>query len=117
MANSTGSDWTYAAAIGGITSSTAAVSIKPATTGQRTWVSSCQIMADTGGVATELVIRDITTTTVLFRTKIPTTGITFGNSFSFDPPLQTGVGNGVEIVALTATTNSIYLNAQGFTAP
>jgi hypothetical protein len=117
MAQSTGSDWSYAAASGGIVSSTAAVSVNAGTTGQRTWLSSCQLMSDQGGTATEFVIRNASNSAVLWRTKLPSSGITFGNSYTFDPPLQSLASSGLEIVALTSSTNAIYFNAQGFVAP
>lgn len=113
-----GSEWSYAAASGGILNTTTAVTIKAAATGQRNFVTAIQIMAEALGTATEVAIRDGAGGTVLWRTKIGTGGLTQGMSVSFDSPIVGSAGNLLEVLTITATTTgAVYFNAQGYVAP
>lgn len=109
--------WGYAAAAGGITNTTAAVTVKAAdTTGARNYVMSAQCSSDALGAATELAIRDGAGGTVMWRGKLQTAGVPNGIDLTFNPPLRGSVNTLVEIVTLTASvTGSVYCNLQGFT--
>lgn len=112
-------DWTYAAASGGITNTTTAVTIKTAAAaGVRNYITGLQIESDALGAATEVVIRDGAAGTVIWRTKIGTAGVTGGISVTFPTPLKGTAATLLEVATLTASvTGSVYINAQGFTAP
>lgn len=106
--------WNYAAAASGIVSSTTAVTIKAAVASQRGNVSSLQLYADSGGTATEFALRDGAAGTVMWRAKIPATGMALVNVV-FDPPLrQAAVNTLLEIVTLTSSAGATYCNVQGF---
>lgn len=110
--------WSYAAASGGISNTTTAVTIKAAAgAGLKNCVASLQLSADALGTATEFAIRDGAGGTVLWRTKIQTAGLT-----SSSPPLSAaicGTANTLlEVVTLTASgTGAVYFNAQGSIEP
>jgi hypothetical protein len=112
-----GANWSYPAAIGGISNTTTAVTIKTAAgSGIRNYLQSLTIMAETLGTATELAIRDGAAGTVLFRTKIPTGGMPTTH-IKFEPPLKGTANTLLEVVTLTASgTGAVYVNASGFTA-
>jgi hypothetical protein len=112
-----GTDWSYAAAAAGIVNTTTAVTIKTAAgAGIRNRVSSIQIMAEALGAATELAIRDGAGGTVLWRTKIGTTGLTAGETIIFANPIFGTANTLLEVVTLTASvTGAVYFNAQGDT--
>lgn len=109
--------WFYAAATGGITNTTTAVTIKTAAgAGVRNYVKSMECSADTLGAATEFAIRDGASGTVLYRSKLQTTGLPDGREVTFDPPLKGTANTLVEIVTLTASvTGGVYCNFQGYT--
>ncbi len=110
--------WVYAAASGGISNTTTAVTIKTAAAaGVRNYCKSIQIAADTLGAATEIAIRDGAAGTVLWRGKLQTAAMGEA-AVVFDPPLRGTAATLMEVVTLTATvTGGVYFNAQGFTAP
>lgn len=109
--------WNYAAASGGITNTTTAVTVKAAAGASvRNYIDSMQCSSDALGAATELVLRDGASGTVIFRTKIGTAGIPSGVNLTFNPPLRGSANTLTEIVTLTATvTGSVYCNVQGYT--
>lgn len=114
----TGSRWSYAAASGGITNTTTAVTIAAAAgAGLRNYLTGMQIMSDTLGTATEIAIRDGAGGTVLWRGKINTGGSFIGAEIRFTCPLKGTANTLMEFVTLTASgTGSVYVNAQGYTA-
>ena len=109
--------WNYAAAAGGITNTTTAVTVKAAAgAGVRNYVSSMQCHSDALGAATELAIRDGAAGTVIWRGKINTAGWIDGTEITFSPALRGTANTLVEIVTLTASvTGSVYCNLQGYT--
>ena len=109
--------WSYAAAAAGIANSTTPVTIKAApAAGTHLCLCSGFIMSEALTAATEFVIREITTTTVVFRTKLWTSGMA-GTQITFDPPIKITSANGLEIVTLTASVaGAVYFNANGYTA-
>lgn len=114
----TENNWSYAAATGGISNTTTAVTVKAAAGASvRNYVASMQLSSDALGAATELCIRDGAGGTVLWRGKLSTAA--FAPSFmEFDPPLQGTANTLLEIVTLTATiTGGVFANLQGFTGP
>jgi len=112
-------EWSYVAASGGITNTTTAVTLAGgAGSGVRNYITSLQLASDVLGTATEVVIRDGVGGTVLWRTKIGTSGIVSPINIKFQPPLRSSTNTLLEIATLTATgTGSIYVNAQGYKAP
>jgi len=114
----TGSRWSYAAAAGGITNTTTAVTIAAAAgSGVRNYLTGLQIFSDTLGTATEIAIRDGAAGTVLWRGKINTGGAFVGAEVKFTCPLKGTANTLMEFVTLTASgTGSVYVNAQGYTA-
>lgn len=109
--------WSYAAAAGGITNTTTAVTVKAAAgAAVRNYVLSAQCYSDALGAATELAIRDGAAGTVIWRSKIGTGGLVNGIGLTFNPPLRGSANTLVEIVTLTASvTGSVYCNLQGYT--
>ena len=113
-----GSRWSYAAAAGGITNTTTAVTIAAAAgAGLRNYLTGMQIFADTLGTATEIVLRDGANGTVLWRGKINTGGSFVGAEIKFTCPLKGTANTLMEVATLTASgTGSVYINAQGYSA-
>lgn len=112
-------DWSYAAAAGGISNSTTAVTIKAAAgAGLRNYITSLQITAEALTNATEFVIRDGSAGTVIWRTKIGTGGLLGGREIVFSSPLKGSTNTLLEMVTLTASgAGAVYVNVQGFSAP
>lgn len=109
--------WSYAAAVGGLTNVTTAVTMKAAAgAGLRNYITNIQISAGALGAATEVAVRDGASGTVLFRIAIPTTG---GQLYvDLTTPIRSTANTLLEVVTLTATiTGGVYINAQGFVAP
>jgi hypothetical protein len=108
-------DWTYAAASGGISNTTTAVTIKTAAAASvRNYITGIQVEAGALGTATELAIRDGAAGTVIWRIFIPTSGLTA--TFDFPTPLKGTANTLLEVVTLTATvTGAVYVNSQGYT--
>ena len=109
--------WNYAAAAGGITNTTTAVTVKAAAGASvRNYVAAMQCSSDALGAATELAIRDGAAGTVIWRGKINTGGWLTPVNLSFNPPLRGTANTLVEIVTLTASvTGSVYCDLQGYT--
>jgi len=108
-------DWVYAAATGGITNTTTAVTIKAAGAANvRNYVTGLDIMAQALGAATEVAIRDGAGGTVLWRTYIGTGGQIMTH-VNFPTPLKGTVATLLEVVTLTASvTGAVFFNAQGY---
>jgi hypothetical protein len=111
-------EWSYGAAASGIVNTTTAVTIKTAAgAGIRNYITSIQVMAETLTTATELAIRDGAAGTVIWRTKIPTTGLPT-TTIAFPSPLKGTANTLLEVVTLTASgAGAVYFNAQGYAAP
>jgi hypothetical protein len=113
------SDWSYAAASGGISNTTTAVEIKAAAgSGLRNYITALQIDAEALTNATEVVIRDGAGGTVLWRCKIGTAGLLNGLNITFPSPIKGSANTLLEVATLTASgTGAVYVNAQGYVAP
>jgi hypothetical protein len=111
-------EWSYGAAAGGILNTTTAVTIRAAgAAGIRNYITGIQVMSETLTTATELAIRDGAGGTVLWRTKIPTTGLP-STQFEFPNPIKGTAATLLEVVTLTASgAGAVYFNAQGYAAP
>jgi hypothetical protein len=106
-------DWVYPADAGGITTQTA-INFKAApAAGLRNYITGITIGADPLGAATELVVRE--GSTILFRIKIPVTGLITSN-YIFPTPLRNPTAATVLTVATLSSpaTGAIYFNAQGY---
>jgi hypothetical protein len=108
-------DWQYAAAAAGILNTTVAVTIKAAGAASiRNYITGITIMSEAVTTATELVIRDGAAGTVIFRIKIPVTGLVT-NQINFPTPLKGTAATLLEVATLTATgAGAVYFNAQGY---
>lgn len=113
------SDWSYPAATGGISNTTTAVTIKAAAGGTlKNYITGIDFNTDIAlGAATELAIRKGAGGTVIWRTKIGTTGQIQGRSITFPDPISSDANQLLEVVTLTASvTGAVFFNATGFTA-
>ena len=108
--------WSYAAAASGLLNTAVAVTIANAGgAGLRSYINAIQISADVLTVATEVVVRDGASGTVLWRTKIGTAGLITGLSINFATPLRSSPNTLLEVATLTATVaGAVYFNAQGY---
>lgn len=110
-------EWNYAAASGGILNTTTAVTIKANVASLRNYITSLQVQSEPLTNATELAIRDGAGGTVLWRIKIPTTGLDL-KQIKFDDPIKSTANTLLEVVTLTTSgTGAVYFNAQGYVAP
>ena len=109
-------EWVYAAAAGGIVNTTTAVTIKAAAgVGIRNYITGIDIMAEALTTATEVAIRDGASGTVIWRTKIATSGLLQGRSIQFLNPLKGTANTLMEVVTLTASgAGAVYVNVTGF---
>lgn len=109
--------WIYAAAAGGISNTTTAVTVKTAAgAGVRNCISGLQVFNGTLGAATEVAIRDGAAGTVLWRGIVPTAASQ--EVAAFPVPICGTANTLLEAVTLTATvTGGVYVNLQGFTRP
>lgn len=109
--------WTYAAASGGIVSSTADVAIKAAGGANvRNYTCTLDISHDTLGAASEIVVKD--GATVQWRGKLQTaaTDISGGaGKITFTPCLRGTANTAVNVAMITSTTGGVYVNATGYT--
>ena len=112
-------EWQYAAASGGITNTTTAVTLVAAqAAGIRNYLTSLQLSSDALGAATEIAIRDGAGGTVLWRGKIGIAGIAGVSNIQFSDPLKSTAATLLEVVTLSASvTGGVYVNAQGYIAP
>ena len=110
-------EWNYAAASGGLLNTTTAVTIKANVSSLRNYITSLQVQSEPLTNATELAIRDGAGGTVLWRIKIPTTGLDL-KQIKFDDPIKSTANTLLEVVTLTASgAGAVYVNAQGYVAP
>jgi len=109
--------WTYAAASGGISNTTTAVTIKTAAgAGVRNCIAALQLFNGTLGAATEVAIRDGAAGTVIWRGRRET--VASSEDVVLPVPICGTANTLLEVVTLTATvTGGVYVNAQGFTRP
>lgn len=104
-------DWTYAPA--GVIANTADVVIAAAAgAGIRRYVTAIQVI-NTNAVATEFVIKD--GATVIWRIWLPAS-MTTPWDIDFPTPLRSSANAALNAAAITSGA-SIYLDAQGYTAP
>ena len=110
-------EWNYAAAAGGIVNTTTAVTVKAAAgTGIRNYIRSMQVQTDVLTAASELVIRDGASGTVIWRGKLQT-GVN-NLMVEFTTPLKGTANTLLEVATLTATGASVgvFVNMQGYSA-
>ena len=109
--------WTYAAAAGGISNTTTAVTVRAAAgAGVRNCIASLQIFNATLGAGTEVAIRDGAAGAVLWRSIVPTTASQ--EVATFPVPICGTANTLLDAVTLPATvTGGVYVNLQGFTRP
>lgn len=115
---STGSSdvlWSYAAAAGGITNTTTAVTIAPAAgAGKRNFLCTLVVGADTLGAATELAVRDGASGTVIWRNKLQTAAMV-PTEIVIQPCIKGSANTLMEVVTLTATVSGgVYVSASGY---
>ena len=104
--------WQYAAASGGIVSSTADVALKAAAAaGIRNYLTSLQVHHDTLSGGTEVVVKD--GSTVIWRGYLMATANEMIN-IHFPVPLRGSAATALNFAAISSVTGGIYVNAQGF---
>lgn len=108
-----GATWTYAAASGGITNTTAATMKAAAGAGVRACLTGIQVINSHATVSTEVVVRDGASGTVLHRGYAQAAG--GGYAANFDVPIC-GTANTLMEVADITTGAAVYVNAQGYTS-
>lgn len=109
------STWNYAAAAGGLVSTTGVTAKAAAGAGIRNYVKSAHIVNSHQTISTEVVIRDGAAGTVLWRGWAQAAG--GGQSVNFDPPLRGTANTLIEIAEVTATaTAGVLVSLQGYTA-
>lgn len=105
--------WSYAAASGGITNTTAVTVKAAAGAGIRNYVTSMDVINGHATVDTEVAIRDGAAGTVLWRGFAKAAG--GGVSRKFEPPLRGTANTLLEVVNIT-TGSATYFNLSGFVA-
>lgn len=105
-------DWTYAAAAGGIVNTADVAMAAAAGAGLRRYVTGMQLRNAHATVATEVVVKD--GATVIWRGQLPANSGFEGTVFA--TPLKTTANTALN-VACTTTGAAVYVNAQGYTAP
>lgn len=109
------SRWNYAAAAGGITSSTSATIAAAAGASVRNYVTGFDLSWTSLTASTEVVIRDGAAGTVKERLVLPA-GSSGTFSRTFNAPLQGTANTLMEVAVLTnPVAGAIYFNASGFT--
>lgn len=112
-----GADWAYAAATGGIVSSTAGVTIKAAAgVGIRNYITSLQVNSQTLSGVNEVMIRDGASGTVLWRCCTGSTGMPNGMAITFPVPLKGSANTLLEVALANSTTGGVFVGAQGYSA-
>lgn len=106
--------WQYAAAAGGIVSSTADVALKAAgAAGVRNFLSSLTIQHDVLSAVTEFVIKD--GATIIYRGKLQTPDNEVGVIINFPVPLRGTAATAMNFALLSSVTGGVFVNAQGYT--
>lgn len=110
--------WTYTPPVGGISNSTTGVTIKTAAGASlRNYIKKGELSWDSLTNATEFVLRDGASGTVIWRFKIPAGRADFF-PIDFDNLTRSTANTLLEIATLTASgTGSVYFTARGYTAP
>lgn len=111
-------EWKYAAASGGIANTTTGVTLAAAGgAGLSVYITSMQLQAEALTNATEVAIRDGAGGTVVWRSKIGTSGLPL-TQIGFEDPIKGTANTLLEFVTLTASgAGAVYINAQGYYAP
>jgi len=104
--------WSYAAASGGITNTTAVTIKAAAGASVKNCLTSIQVINGHATVSTEVLVRDGAAGTVIFRGFAQAAG--GGFAFTFSTPLC-GTANTLMEVVNGTTGSAVYVNAQGFT--
>ncbi|MCA3247050.1 MAG: hypothetical protein ING29_11315 [Azospirillum sp.] len=107
------SDWSYAAAAGGIVNTTDVPVRAAAAAGIRNYVTAATFSNASATVATEVVIKD-GASTVLWRESLP--ALTRSYSVVFPTPLRGTAATAVNVACIT-TGAQVYVNMQGYIAP
>lgn len=106
-------DWQYAAAAGGITTTTDVAIKAAAAAGIRNYVTSIDVRNAHATMATEVVIKD--GATVIWRQLLPA-AMAAPVEITFPTPLKGSAATALNLACLT-TGAQVYVNAQGFSAP
>jgi len=107
--------WNYAAAAGGLVTTSGVTAKTAGAAGVRHYITSAQIINSHQTIGTEVLIRDGASGTVLHRSWAQFTG--GGGTYRFDPPLRGTAATLVEIAEVTATaTAGVLVNLQGYSA-
>ena len=107
--------WSYAAAAGGLVSTTGVTAKTAAASGVRHYITSAQVINSHATISTEVCIKDGASGTVLHRGWAQAAG--GGYAVRFDPPLRGTAATLVEIAEVTATaTTGVLVSLQGYSA-
>lgn len=108
-------DWQFACAAGGIVNTTTGVTVKAAGAASiRNFMTSLTLSADALGAATEVIVYDGTTATVLWRTKLQTAGLA-SQMFTFPTPLRGTAATLMGVATVTASvTGGVIFSCQGY---
>lgn len=108
-----GSTWNYAAASGGITTTTGVTAKAAAGAGIRNYVTTIQVINGHASTDSDVQIRDGASGTVLWRGFAKSGG--GGVSAKCDPPLR-GTANTLIEVACGTSGAAVYVNLQGYSS-
>jgi hypothetical protein len=109
-----GDRWQYAPPTGGITSSTAPVTLKAAVAGKRNYIASAQFSATAGTGDHEIIVKS--GATVIHRGAVDLgASADRGGSFVFPTGLAGGVGEALTVEMSVSDPGNVFINAQGFT--
>lgn len=110
-----GQTWQYAAAAGGLVTTSGVTAKAAGAAGVRNYVKSIDVINSHATISTEVVVRDGAAGTVIHRGWAQAGG--GGYAKTFDPPLRGSTATLVEIAEVTATaTTGVLVNLQGFQA-
>lgn len=110
-----GQTWQYAAAAGGLVTTSGVTAKAAGAAGVRNYVKSIDVINSHATISTEVVVRDGAGGTVIHRGWAQAAG--GGYAKTFDPPLRGSTATLIEIAEVTATaTTGVLVNLQGFQA-